>query len=127
MKINNFLKTIKEIWPIASAIGVLFFYIIFYSINMQFEIKKQQFEITNVNKSIIDEHKIMKSYVDAQYQAFNIKIDNLSDDVEKTNETVVLMNQRIDSTLTQFMQINKETSDRIDKILISVSSKYQKG
>jgi uncharacterized protein YlxW (UPF0749 family) len=119
MKFENFFNFIKEASPILSLVSGIFVvigYIFFYSINMQFEIK-------NLNEGLNDEHNIMKSYVDSKDSEINIRLDNLNEDIQKTNESVQVLNNRIDSTLTEILQLNKETNDRLDKIIITISSK----
>ena len=82
--------------------------------------------ITSFNDSIQAEHSNMRTYVDSHLETTNVRIDDLENTLEKTNEQVILISQRVDSSMGRIEEMNKETSDRLDKIYLMIDEDRDK-
>ena len=76
--------------------------------------------------ALTDEHTAMKSYVDSKNATITVRIDDLNHSVDKVRYDLELENQRVDNTLGQMMEMQKEimeaqkeSNSRLDNLLIS--------
>lgn len=96
-------------WPVGAAVAPLILSLTVYFVGMNYQIQE-------ASSALVQEHQVMKAYVDAKVQSEVIRINDLSKDVEKLHTDLMLSNERIDNTLSQIIGMQKDSSERIQQM-----------